>query len=297
MAVNQTADIRPAVDRELARRLVDAQFPQWAALPLRPVVPGGSDHAIYRLGSELTVRLPRHGGAMRQARKEATWLPRLAPALPLDVPVPEAVGAPGFGYPWSWAVHRWTAGETATVEALGDSAECAETLAGFLVALRGFALDGAVGDPDCGTDDDLPGRDAGTREKIDRTRDVFDASALTEVWDAALAAGSWTGPAVWFHGDFHTGNLLTRGGRVSAVLDFGSLGVGDPSRDIMIAFTLLGAKTREVFRSALDVDDAAWARGRGWALTAGLNAYVSYAAGNPEIKAATTRQIRAALAG
>ncbi|NUR24328.1 MAG: aminoglycoside phosphotransferase family protein [Catenulispora sp.] len=297
MAQNQPTDTRPVVDAALARQLVDSQFPQWASLPLTPVVPGGSDHAIYRLGPDLTVRLPRHAGAMRQARKEATWLPRLAPALPLDVPVPEAVGAPDFGYPWYWAVHRWTPGETATVEGLGDSIECAETLAGFLTALQSLPTAEALTDPDCHPADDLVTRDAATRENIARTTHTFDAPALTELWDAALSTTPWPHAPRWFHGDFHTGNLLTRRGALSAVLDFGSLAIADPSRDLMIAFTLLNAEPRKAFRSALAVDEATWTRGRAWALTTGLNAYVAYAAEKPWVKAATTRQIIEALAG
>jgi aminoglycoside phosphotransferase (APT) family kinase protein len=104
-------------------------------------------------------------------------------------------------------------------------------------------------------------------------------------------------PPVWFHGDFHTGNLLTVDGRLSAVIDFGGLGVGDPASDLTIAFTLMSADSRAAFRAALGVDDATWTRGRGWALTTGLNAYTAYAAVNPRVAAQTTRQITEALIG
>jgi aminoglycoside phosphotransferase (APT) family kinase protein len=107
----------PTIDAALARRLVEAQFPQWAELPLLHS-PAGSDHVIYRLGEELSVRLPRHAGAITQARKEAQWLPELAPHLPLTIPVPVEVGEPDLGYPWPWAVSRWLDGEVATVDAL-----------------------------------------------------------------------------------------------------------------------------------------------------------------------------------
>jgi aminoglycoside phosphotransferase (APT) family kinase protein len=120
---------------------------------------------------------------------------------------------------------------------------------------------------------------------------------MTELWAAALAAPAWDRPPVWFHGDLHTGNLLTTSGRLSAVIDFGELGVGDPACDLIIAFTLMTAETRATFRAVLDVDDATWTRGRGWALATGLNAYVSYAAVNPRVAAQTTRQITQALAG
>ena len=288
-----TVETAPAIDAVLARRLVDTQFPHWAELPLRPHSPAGSDHVIYRLGDELSVRLPRHAGAIDQARKEAEWLPRLAPHLPLAIPVLVEVGEPGFGYPWRWAVSRWLDGEVATVEGLSGSHEAAGVLAEFLIALHEF---------DAEATEDLTGqslstRDAATRSAIAVVGDAFDTAALTELWDAALAAPERDRPPVWFHGDFHTGNLLTTNGRLSAVIDFGELAVGDPARDLMIAFTLLSAETRATFRAALGVDDASWTRGRGWALATGLNAYVSYAAVNPRIAANTTRQITHALAG
>ncbi|WP_340683241.1 aminoglycoside phosphotransferase family protein [Amycolatopsis coloradensis] len=288
-----TLETTPAIDAALARRLVDTQFPQWAGLPLLPYAPAGSDHVIYRLGEKLSVRLPRHAGAIKQAMKEAEWLPWLAPHLPLAVPVLVGVGAADFGYPWPWAVSRWLDGEVATVDALSGSHEAAVALAEFLTALHLF---------DAETTEDLAGRplatrDTATRAAITKVGDAFDTAAMTDLWDAALAAAEWDGPPVWFHGDFHTGNLLTTGGRLSAVIDFGELGVGDPACDLIIAFTLMTAETRATFRAALDVDDSTWTRGRGWALATGLNAYVSYAAVNPRVAAQTTRQITQALLG
>ncbi len=295
----RTADPRPAIDAVLARRLVDSQFPQWAALPLELLDPAGSDHMIYRLGEDLSVRLPRHAGAIGQAAKESEWLPRLAPHLPLAVPVPVGVGEPDFGYPWPWAVSRWLDGQVATSEALADSSRAAVRLAEFLTALHAFVPeDVPVGDAHL----DLAGRpladrDRATRAAIAEVDGVFDAAALTEVWDAALDAPAWDRAPVWFHGDFHTGNLLTVDGRLSAVIDFGGLGIGDPACDLTIAFTLMSAGSRAAFRAALGVDDATWARGRGWALATGLNAYTSYAAVNPRVAAQTTRQITEALVG
>lgn len=296
MATTETADrARPEIDAALARRLVDAQFPRWAGLPLRLLDPGGSDHVIYRLGEELSVRLPRHAGAIRQAEKEAAWLPRLAPGLPLAVPVPVAVGEPGFGYPWPWAVSRWLDGEVATAAGLGDSVGAAVELAEFLAALQRLP----VGDDGEGLtgQSSLAERDRATRAHIAAVGGVFDTAALTALWDAALGAPAWDGPPVWFHGDFHTGNLLTTGGRLSAVIDFGGLGVGDPACDLMVAYTLMSPRSRAVFRESLGVDDATWARGRGWALTTGLNAYTAYAADDARVKAQTTYQINEALRG
>jgi len=292
-------DDLPAIDIDLARRLVDAQFPQWAGLPLELLDPAGSDHVIYRLGKELAVRLPRHPGAIGQARKEFEWLPRLAPCLPLAIPVPLAVGEAAFGYPWSWSVSRWLDGEVATVEGLADSAEAAVELGEFLTALHRFAPGEA---PALAIRDDLrkrplAERDQATRAAIAAVDGVFDAAALTRLWDEALSAPGWDGPPVWVHGDFHTGNLLTTCGHVSAVIDWGGLAISDPACDLTMAFTLMSAKSRAAFRAALEIDDATWTRGRGWALAGGLNAYTSYAAVNSRVAAQTTRQITEALLG
>ncbi|MGN9787151.1 aminoglycoside phosphotransferase family protein [Nonomuraea sp. ZG12] len=296
MATSETADTRPTINAPLVRRLVDTQFPQWAALPLKLLDPAGSDHVIYRLGEELSVRLPRHAGAIGQAEKEREWLPRLAPRLPLAIPVPVGVGEPDFGYPWRWAVSGWLEGEVATVEALADSSSAAVELAAFLAALQRFtsadvpAVEALTGPP-------LTDRDRATRAAIAEVGGVFDATAMTGLWNAAVSAPGWDRPPVWFHGDFHTGNLLTVDGRLSAVIDFGGLGIGDPACDLTIAFTLMSAGSRAAFRAALGVDDATWTRGRGWALATGLNAYTTYAAVNPRIAAQTTRQITEALVG
>jgi aminoglycoside phosphotransferase (APT) family kinase protein len=260
------------------------------------VEPAGSDHVIYRLGPELSVRLPRHAGAIGQAAKEFRWLPLLAPHLPLAVPVPVGVGEPDLGYPWRWAVSRWLDGEVATSEALGESADTAVALAEFLIALQRFT---AAEVPDLAelTKPPLPDLDDATRAAIAEVDGVFDAAELTAAWDAALDAPVWDRPPVWFHGDFHTGNLLTVRGRLSAVIDFGGLGLGDPACDLTIAFTLMSPGSRAAFRAALGLDDATWTRGRGWALASGLNAYTSYAAVDPRVAALTTRQITQVLIG
>ncbi|TDD17056.1 aminoglycoside phosphotransferase family protein [Nonomuraea diastatica] len=299
MATSRPADTRPTITAALARRLVDTQFPQWAELPLTLLDPAGSDHVIYRLGEQLSVRLPRHAGAVGQAAKELEWLPRLAPQLPLAIPVPVGVGEPGFGYPWRWAVSRWLEGEVATVEALAHSSAAAVRLAEFLLALQQYMPEDVqtLEARDDLTGQSLKSRDHATLAAIAQVGDVFDTTAMTDLWETALNAPAWDRPPVWFHGDFHTGNLLTLDGRLNAVIDFGGLGIGDPACDLTIAYTLMSAGSRAAFRAALGVDDATWTRGRGWALTTGLNAYTSYAAVNPRIAAQTTRQITEALIG
>lgn len=244
---------------------------------------------IYRLGDELSVRFPRHAGAIGQARKEMAWLPRLAPHLPLDIPAPVAVGEPALGYPWAWAATRWLPGAVATVDELGDSPAVARTLASFVLALQGFP---AVGEVSASR---LADRDRSTREAIRQVAGDFDAERLLAVWEAAVDAPAWDRAPVWYHGDFHTGNLLTVDGRLSAVIDFGGLGYGDPAPDLMMAFSLMTPAARAVFRAELGVDDGTWARGRGHALTGGVIAHRAYARTNPRVRAATTRQLTAVL--
>ncbi|MFD7514829.1 aminoglycoside phosphotransferase family protein [Streptomyces niveus] len=281
------------IEVDLVRRLLDAQFPQWSGLGLVRLADGGSDHVIFRLGGDMAVRLPRGTWAAGQARKEHVWLPRLAPELSLATPVPLGLGVPGFGYPYHWSVARWLEGDVATADGFADPAGAAVQLADFLKGLQRIPV------PDAGhglSRWSLVGRDEATRTAIRASTGGVLADAMTRVWDAALAAPAWDGAPVWFHGDFHTGNLLTVDGHLSAVIDFGGLGVGDPACDLMVAWTTLSAETRPVFRAALGVDDATWARGRGFALATGLNAYTHHGATNPRVAAQTRRQIDQTIA-
>jgi aminoglycoside phosphotransferase (APT) family kinase protein len=239
---------------------------------VEPVVPGGSDNATYRLGSGLSVRLPR--GPTRgvgQIDRDRRWLPLLAPHLPLAVPEPVAKGAPGEGYPFEWAVYRWLPGELATPERLGDPADAAMDLARFLAALQSIDATAGprAGPPNASRGIPLRLRDDLVRTAIADLKDEVDTAGVTAAWESALTAEEWQGPGVWIHGDLLPENLLVVDGRLSAVLDF-SLCVGDPATDVMVAWTVLPAAARPLFRSRLGVDDATWARARGWALSVAL---------------------------
>jgi aminoglycoside phosphotransferase (APT) family kinase protein len=252
----------------LVVRLLAAQFPQWAGLPLRPIPSAGTDNALYRLGADMVVRLPRIDWAIGQIEKERQWLPKLSPFLPLAIPVPLAKGEPGEGYPWQWSVYRWLEGESATIERIADPLQAATDLAQFITALQ--RID-ATGGP-LAAEHKLRGiplamRDRQTREAIAALHGMIDTDAATMVWEAALQAPEWDRAPVWFHGDLLPGNLLVERGRLSAVIDFGGLGVGDPACDLMIAWGLFSGESRDVFRAALGVDEATWARGRGQALS------------------------------
>jgi len=286
------------IDASLVHRLLAAQFPQWTGLPIEPVHSAGTDNALYRLGGDMVVRLPRILGATGQAEKERQWLPRLAPLLPLPIPVPLAKGMPAEGYPWPWSVYRWLEGETATIERVADPRQAATDLGRFVAAMQ--RIDPAGGPPP-GVHNSWRGvplgrRDAETRVAIEALRGTLDAEAVTAAWEAALQAPAWHGPAVWLHGDLNAANLLVQDGRLNAVIDFGCLGVGDPACDLMAAWTYLSAETRDVFHAALPADDATWVRGRGWALSFGLIALPYYQSTNPVLAGIARYAINEALA-
>jgi aminoglycoside phosphotransferase (APT) family kinase protein len=273
------------IDAPLVGRLLATQFPHWADLPLEPVESAGTDNAIYRLGDEMAVRLPRIHSATRPLDKEHRWMPRLAPHLPLAIPVPLAKGMPAEGYPWYWSVCRWLAGENAATERVADLRRAATALAQFIAALRRIDPTGGPipGAHNVGRGVPLAVRDAATRAAIASLHGMLDTDRLTAAWDAALRAPVFDGPPVWIHGDLHPGNLLVERGQLNAVIDFGCLGVGDPACDLMVAWTLFSGESRDTFRAALSVDDASWARARGWALSVALIQLPYYLDTNPTI--------------
>jgi aminoglycoside phosphotransferase (APT) family kinase protein len=258
------------IDQALVRELLLEQFPQWGDLPVRPIEGGGKDHRNFRLGEELSVRLPSAPDFVPQVEKEQTWLPRLAPVLPLPIPTVQGIGRPSPHYPAPWSVYGWIPGETASTAEVADPVALAAELARFLVALRGAD---ATGGPAPGLHSAFRGAPL---EHLDDEMGWLFARvpgrerALAEgIWRDALAA-AYTGPPVWFHGDVSFHNLLVRGGELAAVIDFGCSGVGDPACDTVLVWTFLSGGARDAYRRELAVDDATWARGRGWALWKGL---------------------------
>lgn len=265
-------------DLPLVRRLLAAQFPEWAALPIEPVSSSGTDNALYRLGADMVVRLPRIHWAVGGVEKDFRWLPMLAPLLPVAIPVPLAKGTPAEGYPWEWGVYPWLEGENPTVDGIADADSLARDAARFVDALQ--RID-PTGGPPASRGAPLATRDEPTREAIEALRGVIDVDGAIAAWEAALGAPVWHGPPVWVHSDLLPGNLLVEQGRLSAVIDFGGLGLGDPACDLMVAWTLFSGESRDVFRSALSVDDATWARGRGHALSWALIFIPYYLNTNP----------------
>lgn len=287
---------QPLIDDDLVRGLVAAQFPRWAGSPVRRWRSGGTVNAVYRLGDDLVVRLPLGPGGAGDVALEREWLPRLAPRLPVAVPEVLGAGRPAGGYPWPWSVYRWLPGEHPRAGEPGEPVALARDLAGFVAAMRTAGLPGA---PKAYRGGPLALLDAPTRAAIERLRGIpeedVDCDAVAAVWEDALATPVWPGPPVWLHADLMPGNLLVAGGRLTAVIDFGCTGVGDPACDLFPAWNLLPPGAREVFREALGVDDATWARGRGRTLSQALIALPHYRLTNPAMADNARHVIRAVL--
>lgn len=254
-------------DVDLVRRLVRTQFPQWADLPIRRVDNEGWDNQTFHLGAEMSVRLPSAAAYALAVDKEQRWLPMLAREVPLPIPVPLAKGEPGEGYPYHWSVYRWLRGEPASTANIADMGRFAVNLAGFLAALqRVSAADGpAPGEHNWYRGGSLRVYDRDVQRALAHLGDLVPVDLAHEAWRCALEA-RWDQAPVWFHGDVAQGNLLVRGGALSAVIDFGTCGVGDPACDLAVAWTLLSGRSRQAFRETLGPDPGTWARGRGWAL-------------------------------
>jgi aminoglycoside phosphotransferase (APT) family kinase protein len=260
-------DDRLVVSPETVATLVVAQFPAWAALPVKPIIPGGWCNRSFRLGETMVVRLPSAERYVAQVEKERAVLARLAGRMPVAIPETLGVGAPGAGYPFPWSVRRWIEGavvDAAQPDALGG---LAGDVAVFLHAL--WALD-TTGGPGPGAHNfhrggDLSVYGSEVEASLAALGAAVDAAGARAVWAAALAA-SWQGEPVWVHGDVAPGNLLQRDGQLVAAIDWGSAAVGDPACDLVMAWTVLEGPSRHRFRAAVGSDSALWVRARGWAL-------------------------------
>ena len=278
-------------------RLVAAQFPAWAHLAVEPVAEDGWDNRTYRLGEDMTVRLPTHQRYVPAVAKEDRWLRVLAPQLPVAIPVPVGLGVPGEGYPFPWSIRRWLDGEPARADRIADLADFGVKVARLLVALQ--RID-ATGGPAAGEHSFHRGEsprcyDDETRRCLAALEGRIDTAGAAAVWDAALRS-HWPGPPVWFHGDVAAGNLLVRDGRLAAVIDFGTCGVGDPACDLVIAWTMFSGDSRAAFRRILDADPGMWARARGWAVWKSLLGLATDVDANDTASAANRRVIEEVLA-
>lgn len=255
------------IDLNLVQRLIAAQFPRWKDLLIKPVAESGWDNRTFHLGDDLLIRMPSAAHYASQVEKEQHWLSKLAPHLPLPIPTPIAIGEPGFGYPWHWSINRWLPGEPATSALISNMDDFAMSLAKFLKALQ--AID-TTGGPIAGSHSfhrggSLAVYDSETRQALALLEGKIDVASATEIWERAIST-TWQQPPVWVHGDIAQGNLLVQEGRLSAVIDFGQLAIGDPACDLAIAWTFFDNKSREIFRNQLMLDKDTWIRGLAWTL-------------------------------
>jgi aminoglycoside phosphotransferase (APT) family kinase protein len=277
MTPSRLHDDQIEIDIDLIRRLVDTQFPQWSDAPLTPVESSGTVNALYRLGGELVVRLPLAMWGAEALVSEREWLPRLSPLLPVEIPRLLGRGQPDLGYPCPWSVFGWIEGSHPQPGRVPASDGLVDDLASLIRALHEIDLPDA---PEAyrGPVSEV---DQSVRQCIPEVADEFDPERLTIAWEISANAPEWEGPPLWAHGDLLASNLLIRNGRLAAVIDFGTAGVGDPACDLMVAWNVLPAPARPSFREAVGLDDATWLRGRGWALAQAVIALPYYRETNP----------------
>lgn len=249
------------IDDATVRRLLTSQFPQWSSRPLERVPDSGTDSAIYRLGKDLGIRMPRIHWAVQQIDKEFKWLGRLARDLPTALPVPIAKGEPGSDYPYPWLIYPWIQGMSLDHAEVRDWRLLVSQIADFILELERIPPEGGPKPRMRGGS--LAKCDESARLGIRYAERMIDMAQALRVWQTAVEAPAWNHDPVWIHGDLLPGNILVRDEQLAGVIDWSGASVGDPACDAMLAWALPQA-VRKQFRDALGFDDATWARARGW---------------------------------
>ncbi|MBY6038064.1 aminoglycoside phosphotransferase family protein [Fictibacillus nanhaiensis] len=262
------------INVSLVKSLINEQFPDWSHLEILPVQFSGNDNRTFHLGNNMSVRLPSSEHYAAQVEKEQNWLPKLAIKLSLPIQTPIAIGKPCKKYSLPWSVNKWLEGETLTHHNIYDIYQFAKDLGSFLLELQSIdASDGPLaGKHNFHRGGDLGIYDQECRDAIEPNKDTINAPVINEIWDLALES-KWSKAPVWVHGDIAPGNILVNKGKLSAVIDFGILGVGDPACDAAMAWTFFDDKSRVAFKDALNMDEETWNRARGWALWKALITY------------------------
>jgi len=263
MSIAQSSD-KLDIPVTLVQELIAEQFPQWAYLPIRTVEFSGWDNKTFRLGQDMSIRLPSAQEYAAQVKKEQTWLPILASNLSIPISQPIAMGKPSKNYPFNWSVYRWIEGQSANsliIDGL-DLNIIAVQLAQFLHELHQIDSQG-------GPVTDRGGSpifyDDEARSTMIQLQNLIDVNTATSVWEAAISS-RWNKAPMWAHGDLSSGNILIQDNRLCAVIDFGSITIGDPACDLVIAWTFLKNESRQIFKKQINLDKDTWARARGWAL-------------------------------
>ena len=281
---------------ETVRGLVASQAPQFAHHPFTPVASGGTDNTIVRLGDKLCVRLPKRPEAVPQIDKERIWLPRFK-ALPLKTPMPVFNGTPDAAFEHPWGIYEWIEGTALSQTHVTDWPAAAKAMSGFLLSLQ---RQDTLGAPRSGAQNHYRGvalieRDTLTRNAIKGLADLYPAARLSYVWEQALQATPHTGEPTWLHGDLQGGNILVADGKITAIIDFGLAGVGDPACDLMVAWSVLPKSVRTEFHDQMGCDVDSCLRGMGWALSVSVIALDYYRDRNPALSKISRQTIEAVL--
>jgi aminoglycoside phosphotransferase (APT) family kinase protein len=249
----------------------------------------GTDNAIYRIGNDICVRMPRIHTAAASVQTEQIWLPQFEKLLPLKIPKLLATGVPSKNYPFSFSIYDWIVGKNAFETQDFDRNLAAKNLVEFLKSLQNIHTKDA---PLSRRAWPLITQDKEVRKAIKSLKDVIDVAKITKIWESCLRVPNWDKAPVWIHSDLLPGNLLISKGKLSAVIDFGMMGIGDPACDLIPAWSLFTYETRVLFRHQMQVDDATWMRAMGWALSIALIIIPYYKDGkNPELVAVAERII------
>lgn len=263
------SNVAPNITAELVKELIVEQFPQYRALNIKPVKFSGIDNRTFHLGDNMLIRLPSAEGYAEQAAKEQKWLPKLSEYLSVQIPEALHMGNPNKDYPWNWSIYKWLPGISANQLSFSDH-ELNNIASDLAVFIRELHKAPTAGAPAGGLHNYYRGcnpsvYDKDTRTNITKLSNIINGETALAVWENAIKS-KWNQDPVWIHGDFASGNILIDNNKLAAVIDFGCMGAGDPACDLVIVWTLLRGKSREIFKEQVDLDLNTWARARGWAL-------------------------------
>lgn len=285
------------INETIIKALLKNQRPEWANLPLKSIQSSGTDNTLFRLGNQYVVRLPRieweMGSIRKSIDKEYEWIPQIARCLKMPISEPVFKGNSESFYPWPWLVTKWNEGYNPNFEEDKEYELLAKDLAHFLNELHGIKL---ANGPLSRRGVSLKEIDTETRKALANLEGEIDIQSVIFLWNHLSNLPLWVKEPVWVHGDFLPGNILVQNNRLSAVIDFSDVGMGDPACDLIVAWSLLKPYSRRIFKDNLEnIDHDTWERGRGWALSIALIMLPYYKNSNPVLAALARRMIENVL--
>lgn len=257
------------INTELTQKLILEQFPEYGSLPITSVESQGHDNRTFHLGDEMLIRMPSDAQYAMKVAKEQDLLPKLASHLSVDIPVPIKMGHPSQDYPYPFSVYKWLEGRSINLidKKAIDLEKLAFDIAKFLKELQAIKdVEGpSPGQHNWWRGDHTSVYDKDAREQITKLAGIIDSDKAMDLWIRALNT-KWKKDPVWMHGDFAIGNILMKNGKLSAIIDFGGMGMGDPACDLVIAWVFLSGKSRDIFINEMNLDEDTWERAKAWAL-------------------------------